>query len=453
MSGTWNGNVVAYGSGGHWYVQVFVTDNGPTTAPTTGLHIWSRVVFENSIVDSSNTINGSDPAGSWSANNYPFNGADSYDVMFREFECGILYGGSTAHIVVYATGMATGGTGPSQVVIDYPMPARLPMPPDPPNVGVDSVTTTSAHVFVTAAGDEHGAGADYCNYRIHRVSDGAWMGDIGGPGIGYGGVYYTNLALATTYDAYCQTHNAAGYGGFGGPARFTTPATVPGPPTVSASAVTATSATINVGAAAANGNTIDLYETYVATDSGFLNVIRYWTGGSGAISGLTRATSYFARSRAHNGLGWGPFSTTWNFITLSTIPSAPGTPTTPTINPDSATITWTPPTDNGGSTVTSYTLQVALNSTFTSGLTYVTTSATSGVYPGLTPGTQYYTRVAATNGIGTGPWSGIGTFTTMAGIKVKVAGIWVNAKLWVKVAGNWVPAKVWKKNDSGNWVI
>jgi hypothetical protein len=41
----------------------------------------------------------------------------------------------------------------------------------------------------------------------------------------------------------------------------------------------------------------------------------------------------------------------------------------------------------------------------------------------------------------------------MAGIKVKVAGIWVNAKLWVKVAGNWVPAKVWKKNDSGNWVI
>ena len=77
-------------------------------------------------------------------------------------------------------------------------------------------------------------------------------------------------------------------------------------------------------------------------------------------------------------------------------PDAPTGVTAPAIDSTSATISWTAPVGNGGSTIIGYTARSNATQTCT------TTSATSCVMTGLVAGTAYTFTVEATNGIGTG---------------------------------------------------
>ncbi|MFL6154979.1 MAG: fibronectin type III domain-containing protein [Marmoricola sp.] len=92
-----------------------------------------------------------------------------------------------------------------------------------------------------------------------------------------------------------------------------------------------------------------------------------------------------------------------------TITTAPGAPATASTTPDSrattGTISWTAPTDNGGSPVTGYTVTGLPTGTVTVG-NLLTLNATN-----LVPGTTYNLTVAAINAVGTGP-------TTATTIKV-----------------------------------
>lgn len=84
---------------------------------------------------------------------------------------------------------------------------------------------------------------------------------------------------------------------------------------------------------------------------------------------------------------------------------------------DSFTVRWAAPTDNGGSAITGYTVQVSTSSTFPSaGRISYTTTKTSQVVTGLTSGTKYYIRVFASNklsAIGSSPWSAVVNVTTI----------------------------------------
>jgi hypothetical protein len=62
------------------------------------------------------------------------------------------------------------------------------------------------------------------------------------------------------------------------------------------------------------------------------------------------------------------------------------------------TLNWEPPFSDGGSPITSYTVERATNSTFTSGVvTFTGVTGRSTVVTGLTNGTNYFFRVAAVN--------------------------------------------------------
>jgi titin len=120
------------------------------------------------------------------------------------------------------------------------------------------------------------------------------------------------------------------------------------------------------------------------------------------ISGLNNGTTYQAIFRATNAIGTSPASILYSG-TPRTTPSAPiGI----SVNqaPASAIVSWTTPTNNGGSAITEYTATAYSASTGgTVSGTACTTTSLSCTITGLTNGTTYYISVLAKNVAGSGP--------------------------------------------------
>jgi titin len=123
------------------------------------------------------------------------------------------------------------------------------------------------------------------------------------------------------------------------------------------------------------------------------------------ITGKSAVTTYYynviARDAAGNKVIYGG-------VTQATTGDPPGAPTSVTGTADNSqvSLTWAAPASNGGSAITDYTVQFSSNSgstwqTFSDGLS----AATSTTVTGLTNGTAYVFRVAATNANGTGSYS------------------------------------------------
>lgn len=93
----------------------------------------------------------------------------------------------------------------------------------------------------------------------------------------------------------------------------------------------------------------------------------------------------------------------FNYYTLPSDPQS----ITLTAGSSQASVSWTAPADDGGTPITSYTLQRATNAGFTTGV--VTTTGLTGLnttVTGLTNGTPYYFRVYAVNAVGTAASTG-----------------------------------------------
>jgi hypothetical protein len=125
--------------------------------------------------------------------------------------------------------------------------------------------------------------------------------------------------------------------------------------------------------------------------------------------GLANGTRYYFRVIASNAAGNGAASSSISTVPRWT-PSAVAV-ATPAVAPTSGVgsgqvrLSWTVPTDTGGSPITGFVVQRSTNQTTWTTAASVTASMRTYTATGLTNGTRYYFRVIGRNAVGNGPAS------------------------------------------------
>lgn len=246
----------------------------------------------------------------------------------------------------------------------------------------------------------------------------------------------------------------------GTPSHSRTVSVPPKPPsapgTASVTSLGSTSATVTWNAPSNNGGSAIIeYQHQRARNSSFTTGSVSYTqpNRTKTHSGLDPGTTYYVRTRARNGAGWGPWSGTRSFTTDPLPPLAPGG-TSASLDGGQPRMEWSAAATRG-TPVTGYQLQRAYNSSFTSGVATSATLAASVrgyTFIGtLTPGSTVYMRVRANSAAGWGAWSTVRSVVIPGGAWVKVSGSWLRGEtVWVKVSGSWRQGRVYVK-DGGTW--
>ena len=263
-------------------------------------------------------------------------------------------------------------------------------------------------------------------YKQSSVSD--WSG------ASMASVTETNAVVAgltngVSYDFRVRARSSAGAGDPSAevsatPTASSTPGTqVPGAPTdLSARAgdgqvSLSWAAPANDGGSEVTGYTVEYLQSSESDWSGASTVSA--SGTSATVTGLTNGVSYDFRVSATNSVGTGEASAVVSATPVAAPPPAtvPGAPTglSATAGDAQASLSWTAPTDDGGSEVTGYTVEYKQSSVSDwSGVSTVTATGTTATVTGLTNGASYDFRVSATNSVGTGEASAVVTATPEA---------------------------------------
>jgi hypothetical protein len=203
----------------------------------------------------------------------------------------------------------------------------------------------------------------------------------------------TGLTDGTGYTFTIAAANAIGAGPPSDAAGPVTPVTVPGAPTAVTATPADTTATVSWTPPSAYGNQVIGYT--VTASPGGATVTVAGTSTAATVTGLTDGTSYTFSVTATDSAGTGPASAASNAVTPGPVPGPP-TQVLATAGSAAANVSWTAPTNAGGSAISGYTV------TATPGGATVTVAGTvtSAAVTGLTNGMAYRFTVVATNSYG-----------------------------------------------------
>ena len=296
----------------------------------------------------------------------------------------------TAH---YVTVTATNAVGTSSAATSNTVtPAGAPFAP----TGVTATRgDSSAVVSWTAPGSNGSAITGY----VVKAYAGATLVSTTNVNAPSTSTTVTGLANGTAYTFTVAATNAAGTGPASAASNAVTPAGTPFAP----SGVTATGGDSQAGvswtAPSANGSAITGYVVRTYAGATLVRTDNAGAVTSTTVPGLTNGTSYTFTVAATNAIGTGAASAASNAVVPAGVPFAP---TNVSAEPGNAAavVSWTAPGGNG-SAVTGYTIRAYVGATLAQTAT-VGAPATTATVTGLTNGTTYTVKVAATNSAGTG---------------------------------------------------
>ena len=222
----------------------------------------------------------------------------------------------------------------------------------------------------------------------------------------------TGLTPATSYSFAVSATNSAGTSAQSGAVSATTAAlSAPSAPTGLTATGGAGSVSLAWTAPANNGGSaITGYTVYYSTTSGaeLSGTAQAASGTSATVTGLATGTTYYFEVVATNAVGNSAPSTQVSASPVG-VPSAPTlvSATSGSAGSGRVTLSWTAPTNNGGSAITGYTVYDGTTTPPTTNLGSVSATSTSASVSGLTPGTTYYFDIVAKNANGSSVASNI----------------------------------------------
>jgi titin len=219
----------------------------------------------------------------------------------------------------------------------------------------------------------------------------------------------TGLSNGTAYVFRVAAINSAGNGSWSAVSALVTPRTTPSAPTAVFGVPGNGQVTLNWKAPTSNGGaSVSDYLIQFSADAG-----KTWATpidgvssvATAIVSGLANGTPYVFRVAAVNAAGGGAWSAPSPVLAPRTVAAAP-TGVSVMAGSGRATLKWTAPASDGGSSITDYRIQYSRDGgkTWATFADPVSTTPTATVTR-LIKGTRYVYRVAAMNAAGTGSFS------------------------------------------------
>ena len=304
-----------------------------------------------------------------------------------------------------------------------PMPSGIPTLNLPANGATDIPTTTSLSWSPVAGA---------ISYQVQvAASSGFTNPNIDSSNVTGNSLNISGLAYSTPYYWRVRSVNAAGTSNWSASQSFTTeaePIIIPDVAILNAPANNASGIAIPTTLSWNAANNATTYRLQVSTSNFFTILVTdssNITSLSLLVPGLKYSTQYFWRVKTYSRNGEGSWSVVRKFTTVAAPVSPPAAPVlaSPLNNTNglslAPTLSW-----NAAVNASTYQVQVATSSSFQAPITDLSNiTALSVPLSGLANNTQYFWRVRASNAVGTGNWSAVWNFTTLAQ-PVALAGHW-----------------------------
>jgi hypothetical protein len=289
--------------------------------------------------------------------------------------------------------------------------SRASAPPPPPAPTVPGVPTGvsasagNAAATVTWSAPASTGGSTITGYTV-TASPGGRTATVAGTARTATVTGLTN-GTATTFTV--RATNAVGSSAASSASAAVTPIGPPGAPTAVSATSGSRSATVTWTPPVSTGGSAITGYSVTATPGGRTATVT-GTATSATVTDLVDGTPYTFTVTAQNAAGSSGGAATVSAVTPLSAPSAP-TAVSATPGDTTATVTWTAPSSNGGTTITGYTVTASPGDRTAT----VAGSLRTATVTGLTNGTAYTFTVRATNSVGSSAASSPSTGITPVG--------------------------------------
>lgn len=323
---------------------------------------------------------------------------------------------------------------PVEAIVREPVTNRTTQaagaPSAPRSLSARADGTSVIELNWTAPADSGGAAVDGYRIEVSSNAGSSWSVLVADTRTSATSYRHTGLGTNTTRDYRVMAINDIGISEPSNTATATTVGRVPGAPTgLGATAVGSSRIDLNwrAGPSGSGGATTG-YQIEVSANgvSGWSTLVSNTRSTLTRYSdtGLAPGTRRFYRVSAINRTGVGSPSNVAGATTGATIPGRPQNLRAGAAS-GQITLTWTGPTETGGSVVTGYTIESSSDggTSWTILVANTRSTVTSYIHRGLAPGSTRHYRVAAVNSRGRGPYSNVVQASTPANLPGRPGGL------------------------------